>query len=68
MRLAGNQPFIELVLDGENQKTYRVVGKLEPELRGRVPVYIHLNGRVLNQQSRYTKQSIEVESYGFPEI
>jgi hypothetical protein len=64
----GNEPFTELILKAENHQAYRVVGSLEAELRRRVPVYIHVGGRLIHRPSRHAAQLIDVENYGFPEI
>lgn len=63
IRLVGNEPFTELVIETDDKELYEIVGELKKELSQKQGVRVVVRGKIVKPIGVSAKKAIDVQKY-----
>ncbi len=63
IRLVGNEPFTELVIETDDKELYEIAGELKKELSQKQGVSVVITGKMVKPAGVSAKKAIDVQKY-----
>jgi hypothetical protein len=63
IRLVGNEPFTELVIETDDKELYEIVGDKKKELSQKQGVSVVVSGKIVKPTGISAKKAIDVQKY-----